>query len=89
VEERWSNEHECEKEDGIAHLQSQIQRLEKENTDFLAALEDAMEQYKQQVKLTGLINTIATNLSKDAHSIFVRSSTSFLSCFRLAQNSSS
>ncbi|XP_072236561.1 kinesin-like protein kif7 [Leuresthes tenuis] len=48
VEERWSNEHECEKEDGIAHLQSQIQRLEKENTDFLAALEDAMEQYKQQ-----------------------------------------
>ncbi|KAM4592832.1 kinesin-like protein kif7 [Odontesthes bonariensis] len=48
VEERWSNEHECEKEDSIAHLQSQIQRLEKENTDFLAALEDAMEQYKQQ-----------------------------------------
>uniref|UniRef100_A0AAQ5YH68 Kinesin motor domain-containing protein n=1 Tax=Amphiprion ocellaris TaxID=80972 RepID=A0AAQ5YH68_AMPOC len=37
------------KEDGIAHLQSQIQRLERENTDFLAALEDAMEQYKQQV----------------------------------------
>uniref|UniRef100_A0A3B4Z610 Kinesin family member 7 n=1 Tax=Stegastes partitus TaxID=144197 RepID=A0A3B4Z610_9TELE len=37
-----------EKEDGIAHLQSQIQRLERENTDFLAALEDAMEQYKQQ-----------------------------------------
>uniref|UniRef100_A0A665SZB4 Kinesin motor domain-containing protein n=1 Tax=Echeneis naucrates TaxID=173247 RepID=A0A665SZB4_ECHNA len=29
-------------------LQSQIQRLERENTDFLAALEDAMEQYKQQ-----------------------------------------
>ena len=50
MEERWSNEHECEKEDGIAHLQSQIQRLEKENTDFLAALEDAMEQYKQQVR---------------------------------------
>uniref|UniRef100_A0A3Q4GN25 Kinesin family member 7 n=1 Tax=Neolamprologus brichardi TaxID=32507 RepID=A0A3Q4GN25_NEOBR len=37
-----------EKEDTIAHLQSQIQRLERENTDFLAALEDAMEQYKQQ-----------------------------------------
>uniref|UniRef100_A0AAX7UZ95 Kinesin motor domain-containing protein n=1 Tax=Astatotilapia calliptera TaxID=8154 RepID=A0AAX7UZ95_ASTCA len=37
-----------EKEDAIAHLQSQIQRLERENTDFLAALEDAMEQYKQQ-----------------------------------------
>uniref|UniRef100_A0A3Q1FFA8 Kinesin family member 7 n=1 Tax=Acanthochromis polyacanthus TaxID=80966 RepID=A0A3Q1FFA8_9TELE len=35
-------------EDSIAHLQSQIQRLERENTDFLAALEDAMEQYKQQ-----------------------------------------
>uniref|UniRef100_A0A665SZB0 Kinesin motor domain-containing protein n=1 Tax=Echeneis naucrates TaxID=173247 RepID=A0A665SZB0_ECHNA len=36
------------KEDNIAQLQSQIQRLERENTDFLAALEDAMEQYKQQ-----------------------------------------
>uniref|UniRef100_A0A8C6KAF5 Kinesin family member 7 n=1 Tax=Nothobranchius furzeri TaxID=105023 RepID=A0A8C6KAF5_NOTFU len=37
-----------EREDVIAHLQAQIQQLEKENTDFLAALEDAMEQYKQQ-----------------------------------------
>uniref|UniRef100_A0A8C6KBQ8 Kinesin family member 7 n=1 Tax=Nothobranchius furzeri TaxID=105023 RepID=A0A8C6KBQ8_NOTFU len=46
VEERWN--HESEREDVIAHLQAQIQQLEKENTDFLAALEDAMEQYKQQ-----------------------------------------
>uniref|UniRef100_A0A3P8VAL4 Kinesin family member 7 n=1 Tax=Cynoglossus semilaevis TaxID=244447 RepID=A0A3P8VAL4_CYNSE len=37
-----------ENEDGVAELQAQIQRLERENTDFLAALEDAMEQYKQQ-----------------------------------------
>uniref|UniRef100_A0A7N8X5W5 Kinesin family member 7 n=1 Tax=Mastacembelus armatus TaxID=205130 RepID=A0A7N8X5W5_9TELE len=37
-----------EKEDTTAQLQAQIQRLERENTDFLAALEDAMEQYKQQ-----------------------------------------
>uniref|UniRef100_A0A8C7CXQ3 Kinesin family member 7 n=1 Tax=Oncorhynchus kisutch TaxID=8019 RepID=A0A8C7CXQ3_ONCKI len=29
-------------------LQGQVQQLERENTDFLAALEDAMEQYKQQ-----------------------------------------
>uniref|UniRef100_A0A673ARJ9 Kinesin motor domain-containing protein n=1 Tax=Sphaeramia orbicularis TaxID=375764 RepID=A0A673ARJ9_9TELE len=36
------------KADSISQLQAQIQRLEKENTDFLAALEDAMEQYKQQ-----------------------------------------
>uniref|UniRef100_A0A3B5RDU3 Kinesin family member 7 n=1 Tax=Xiphophorus maculatus TaxID=8083 RepID=A0A3B5RDU3_XIPMA len=36
------------KEESVVHLQSEIQRLEKENTDFLAALEDAMEQYKQQ-----------------------------------------
>lgn len=50
LEERFCHEHEGEKEDRIAHLQSQIQRLEKENTDFLAALEDAMEQYKQQVR---------------------------------------
>uniref|UniRef100_A0A671UWU1 Kinesin family member 7 n=1 Tax=Sparus aurata TaxID=8175 RepID=A0A671UWU1_SPAAU len=37
-----------EKDESIAQLQAQIQRLEGENTDFLAALEDAMEQYKQQ-----------------------------------------
>ncbi|XP_074470332.1 kinesin-like protein kif7 isoform X2 [Sebastes fasciatus] len=47
AEERWSHEH-GEKEDSIVLLQAQIQRLEGENTDFLAALEDAMEQYKQQ-----------------------------------------
>ncbi|XP_063736554.1 kinesin-like protein kif7 isoform X2 [Eleginops maclovinus] len=47
AEERWSLEH-GEKEDSIDMLQAQIQRLEGENTDFLAALEDAMEQYKQQ-----------------------------------------
>ncbi|KAF3686381.1 Kinesin-like protein kif7 Kinesin-like protein costal2 [Channa argus] len=48
AEERWRHEHETEKEDSIIHLQAQIQRLERENTDFLSALEDAMEQYKQQ-----------------------------------------
>uniref|UniRef100_H2VAX9 Kinesin family member 7 n=1 Tax=Takifugu rubripes TaxID=31033 RepID=H2VAX9_TAKRU len=37
-----------QKEDAMVQLQVQIQRLESENTDFLAALEDAMEQYKQQ-----------------------------------------
>uniref|UniRef100_A0A8C5I6X4 Kinesin motor domain-containing protein n=1 Tax=Gouania willdenowi TaxID=441366 RepID=A0A8C5I6X4_GOUWI len=37
-----------EKEETISQLQAQIQRLETENIDFLAALEDAMEQYKQQ-----------------------------------------
>uniref|UniRef100_A0A3Q3INY6 Kinesin motor domain-containing protein n=1 Tax=Monopterus albus TaxID=43700 RepID=A0A3Q3INY6_MONAL len=42
------NQHEAEKDDSVVHLQAQIQRLERENTDFLAALEDAMEQYKQQ-----------------------------------------
>ncbi|XP_010877912.2 kinesin-like protein kif7 isoform X2 [Esox lucius] len=42
--EKWSGE----KEECVAQLQSQIQQLERENTDFLAALEDAMEQYKQQ-----------------------------------------
>ncbi|XP_035508031.1 kinesin-like protein kif7 isoform X1 [Morone saxatilis] len=48
AEERWNQQHESEKEDSIVQLQAQIQRLESENTDFLAALEDAMEQYKQQ-----------------------------------------
>ncbi|TNM91172.1 hypothetical protein fugu_003461 [Takifugu bimaculatus] len=48
AEESWRHEHESEKEDAMVQLQVQIQRLERENTDFLAALEDAMEQYKQQ-----------------------------------------
>uniref|UniRef100_A0A667YSH0 Kinesin family member 7 n=1 Tax=Myripristis murdjan TaxID=586833 RepID=A0A667YSH0_9TELE len=55
VGERWSlehdNERDREKEENIAQLQAQVQQLERENTDFLAALEDAMEQYKQQVRL--------------------------------------
>lgn len=59
AEERWSHEHEsekdAEKEDNIVQLQAQIQRLESENTDFLAALEDAMEQYKQQVRCSGIL----------------------------------
>lgn len=49
AEESWRHEPENEKEDSVVQLQVQIQRLESENTDFLAALEDAMEQYKQQV----------------------------------------
>ncbi|KAL2077069.1 hypothetical protein ACEWY4_026573 [Coilia grayii] len=41
-----------EREECIGALQAQVQQLEQENTDFLSALEDAMEQYKQQsVKL--------------------------------------
>ncbi|XP_062868828.1 kinesin-like protein kif7 isoform X2 [Trichomycterus rosablanca] len=44
VKEKWGSE----REDCTSHLQAQIQHLEQENTDFLAALEDAMEQYKQQ-----------------------------------------
>lgn len=45
VKADWSSD----RENGISQLQAQIQQLEQENTDFLAALEDAMEQYKQQV----------------------------------------
>lgn len=52
-EERWSNQNETDKdgdkEESSTRIQAQIQRLERENTDFLLALEDAMEQYKQQV----------------------------------------
>lgn len=44
VKEDWNGD----REDYISQLQAQIQQLEQENTDFLAALEDAMEQYKQQ-----------------------------------------
>lgn len=46
MKEEWNRE----RENYISQLQAQIQRLEQENTDFLAALEDAMEQYKQQVR---------------------------------------
>uniref|UniRef100_A0A8C9YC80 Kinesin family member 7 n=1 Tax=Sander lucioperca TaxID=283035 RepID=A0A8C9YC80_SANLU len=42
-------------QDSIVLLQAQIQRLEGENSDFLAALEDAMEQYKQQVRCNGIL----------------------------------
>ena len=38
-----------EREECIAALLARVQQLEQENTDFLSALEDAMEQYKQQV----------------------------------------
>ncbi|NXF84644.1 KIF7 protein, partial [Eubucco bourcierii] len=36
------------KDEQVAKLQRQVERLEEENRDFLAALEDAMEQYKLQ-----------------------------------------
>lgn len=59
VEDRWSHDLESEKDgekdDSIVQLQAQIQRLERENTDFLAALEDAMEQYKQQVSSSEIL----------------------------------
>ncbi|KAM8972299.1 kinesin-like protein KIF7 [Pelodytes ibericus] len=45
---RFENDCETDNSKCIEDLQSQIQRLEDENTDFLAALEDAMEQYKLQ-----------------------------------------
>ncbi|XP_061820145.2 kinesin-like protein kif7 isoform X1 [Nerophis lumbriciformis] len=53
LEERWSYEHDGVKDGekdppAVARLQTQILHLEQENTDFLAALEDAMEQYKLQ-----------------------------------------
>ncbi|XP_059679824.1 kinesin-like protein KIF7 [Gavia stellata] len=40
----------CEsiKDEQVTKLQRQVERLEEENRDFLAALEDAMEQYKLQ-----------------------------------------
>ncbi|XP_077374745.1 kinesin-like protein kif7 isoform X2 [Festucalex cinctus] len=52
LEERWSYERDNvkdgEKDETVVRLQAQVLRLERENTDFLAALEDAMEQYKLQ-----------------------------------------
>lgn len=55
VKEDWSGD----RKDYMSQLQAQVQRLEQENTDFLAALEDAMEQYKQQVReLKSLPNSL-------------------------------
>uniref|UniRef100_W5NB91 Kinesin family member 7 n=1 Tax=Lepisosteus oculatus TaxID=7918 RepID=W5NB91_LEPOC len=48
VIEQGAEECEKDRDEYISQLQARIQQLEKENTDFLAALEDAMEQYKQQ-----------------------------------------
>nr|XP_057944924.1 kinesin-like protein kif7 isoform X2 [Doryrhamphus excisus] len=51
LEERWSYDSvkDGEKDEpAVARLQAQVLHLERENTDFLAALEDAMEQYKLQ-----------------------------------------
>lgn len=47
----------CEsiKDEQVAKLQRQVARLEEENRDFLAALEDAMEQYKLQVFLSSAL----------------------------------
>ncbi|XP_035274762.1 kinesin-like protein kif7 isoform X2 [Anguilla anguilla] len=42
--EEWDRE----RGDRTSLLQARVQQLERENTDFLAALEDAMEQYKLQ-----------------------------------------
>ncbi|XP_028563056.2 kinesin-like protein KIF7 [Podarcis muralis] len=39
---------EAVREEHMARLERQVERLEEENRDFLAALEDAMEQYKLQ-----------------------------------------
>ncbi|XP_042328316.1 kinesin-like protein KIF7 isoform X2 [Sceloporus undulatus] len=36
------------RDEQVLRLERQVERLEEENQDFLAALEDAMEQYKQQ-----------------------------------------
>uniref|UniRef100_A0A670K2U5 Kinesin family member 7 n=1 Tax=Podarcis muralis TaxID=64176 RepID=A0A670K2U5_PODMU len=40
---------EAVREEHMARLERQVERLEEENRDFLAALEDAMEQYKLQL----------------------------------------
>ncbi|NXH13348.1 KIF7 protein, partial [Bucco capensis] len=50
VKAQVNTEKGCEsiKDEQVAKLQRQVERLEEENRDFLAALEDAMEQYKLQ-----------------------------------------
>ncbi|NXF01005.1 KIF7 protein, partial [Smithornis capensis] len=50
AQEQVNTEKKCEsvKDEQVAKLQRQVERLEEENRDFLAALEDAMEQYKLQ-----------------------------------------
>lgn len=47
---------EAARDEHVAQLQRQVERLEEENRDFLAALEDAMEQYKLQVRLASAMH---------------------------------
>lgn len=70
MEESWDDDQDHEKEESVAHLQSEIQRLEKENTDFLAALEDAMEQYKQQVRKCDTPFFLFTEITKLSSNLF-------------------
>ncbi|XP_066558011.1 kinesin-like protein kif7 isoform X1 [Amia ocellicauda] len=66
--EEW----ERNREETIAQLQARVEHLEQENTDFLAALEDAMEQYKQQSdrlqEQQDLIDELQLNLAQPASS---------------------
>ncbi|XP_062242230.1 kinesin-like protein kif7 isoform X1 [Platichthys flesus] len=92
-EERWGHEHETEKggenEDSV-QLQAQIQRLETENTDFLAALEDAMEQYKQQSdklqEQQDLIAELQCQLSSPGLNLRTRPHTAPIASMQQSQN---
>ncbi|XP_077450951.1 kinesin-like protein kif7 isoform X1 [Stigmatopora argus] len=101
-EERWGYEHDSvkdgEKNETVAKLQSQVQRLERENTDFLAALEDAMEQYKlQSDKLQEQQDLIADlqcllagpNVRSLGLNLYSRPHTAPISSMQLNQNGSS
>ncbi|XP_077174330.1 kinesin-like protein KIF7 isoform X2 [Paroedura picta] len=48
VQESHTKGYEVLREDSLLRLERQVEQLEEENRDFLAALEDAMEQYKLQ-----------------------------------------
>lgn len=54
-----------EDEGVLLALQSQVARLEEENRDFLAALEDAMEQYKLQVTVSRVAAGHAGRVGRD------------------------
>ncbi|KAG7278815.1 hypothetical protein CRUP_010376 [Coryphaenoides rupestris] len=86
--DRWSHGTE-----GTAQLQGHIQQLEKENTDFLAALEDAMEHDKlqeQQDLISELQTLVSTpGLLGPAFNLRPRPHTAPLSCARHSPNGGS
>ncbi|KAJ8340294.1 hypothetical protein SKAU_G00349270 [Synaphobranchus kaupii] len=90
--EQGADEWDRDRDDRTSQLHARVQQLERENTDFLAALEDAMEQYKLQSdrlqEQQDLITELHSLISQPGHMELVhvkaRPHTAPISSMRLA-----